>query len=153
MLNARSKETATEREVLLMDRLTGRNEFGEVTSYNPVTEHVAGDKEIRDRLAEYEDIGLTPEEIKLFLHDRGIGLAIRSREAREESARLRSRLRQAERALELACEEVVEVDEGNCPGCVKDNKLMHPGGCPVPKERYKNCWRDYFLAQVEDVDV
>lgn len=46
-----------------MDRLTGRNEFSEVTSYNPETDHVAGDREIRDRLAEYEDIGLSPEQI------------------------------------------------------------------------------------------
>ena len=36
-----------------MDRLTG----------NPITEHVAGDREIRDRLAEYEDTGLAPEQI------------------------------------------------------------------------------------------
>ena len=44
-------------------RLTGRNEFGEVTSYNAETDHVAGDKEIRSRLAEYEDAGLAPEQI------------------------------------------------------------------------------------------
>lgn len=45
-------------------RLTGRNEFGEVTSYNPEMDYVAGDKEIRDRLALYEDSSMSPEQVQ-----------------------------------------------------------------------------------------
>ena len=46
-----------------MERLTGRNEFGESTSYNPTTDKTAGDRQIRDRLAAYESTGLMPEEV------------------------------------------------------------------------------------------
>lgn len=46
-----------------MERLTSKNEFDEITSYNPITKHVAGDKEIRKKLSQYEDSELSPEEV------------------------------------------------------------------------------------------
>ena len=45
-----------------MKRLTGKTEFG-ITSYNPETDYVAGFEEMRERLYQYENTGLTPKEI------------------------------------------------------------------------------------------
>ena len=53
------------------------------------------------------------------------------------------------RAYDLACAEAVEVDEGNCPGCPKGNRLDFPKGCNVPRERYWKCWRKHFLMLAE----
>lgn len=39
-----------------MERLTGRNSLGEITSYNSKTDYTAGDKEIRNKLAYYEEL-------------------------------------------------------------------------------------------------
>lgn len=52
------------------------------------------------------------------------------------------------KALNLACQEVVETDEGNCPGCSKN---MSPNVCPVPREKYKDCWCKYFQLKAEGV--
>lgn len=55
------------------------------------------------------------------------------------------------RALELACEEVVAVDEQHCPeqGCVKANLWMTPEGCKNPPESFKYCWQNYFIRQAK----
>lgn len=55
------------RDFMENKRLTGYNEFGEVTSYNPNSGIVAGDKEIKTRLAEYENTGLSPEQVQAVL--------------------------------------------------------------------------------------
>lgn len=55
-----------------------------------------------DRLAEYEDIGLTPEEIKFLLHDGGISIAMRSREAQKENTQLKTELEQEQKARQQA---------------------------------------------------
>jgi len=63
---------------------------------------------------------------------------------------LEKELDKTERALNLACEEVVAVDEIHCPGCPKNNKTNFPKGCNVPETNYKDCWRDYFLLQAKE---
>lgn len=55
-----------------------------------------------DRLAQYENIGLFPEEIKNLLHDGGIGMAIRHRKEREEFAEL-AKAKAEGRLIELPC--------------------------------------------------
>lgn len=52
-------------------------------------------------------------------------------------------------AFTLACQEVVETDEGNCPGCPKDNKINFPNGCDIPREKYAECWQKHFLKLAE----
>lgn len=51
-----------------MERLTRKDEFG-VTSYNPKTGYVAGFEEIRERLYQYEETELSPEEIEKLKND------------------------------------------------------------------------------------
>ena len=41
-----------------------------------------------DRLADYEDVGLTPEEIKYFLKDFGISLCMKNRELQAKINRI-----------------------------------------------------------------
>lgn len=43
---------------------------------------IVGDKKVYARLAEYENLGLLPDEIRSLLHDGGIAIAIRNRELR-----------------------------------------------------------------------
>jgi hypothetical protein len=69
---------------------------------------------------------------------------------RVEFSKNKAELSILERALRLACEEVVAVDEGNCPGCPKNNSLNFPDGCAVTKERYAQCWHDYFIKRAEE---
>ena len=71
-----------------MERLTRRNEYGQAYLFN-----VEGGEQVIEgtpnvlrclcdsmqRLGDYEDLGLTPEEIKNLLHDGGVSIAMRNR--------------------------------------------------------------------------
>ena len=58
-----------------MERLTKRVENNKIHSYEP-TEY-GNDRDRTDLLGEYEDLGMTPHEIRTFLGDFGVTIIIR----------------------------------------------------------------------------
>lgn len=104
------------------ERLTGRNEFGEVTSYNPDTDYVAGDKEIRIRLAAYEETGLSPEDItKLndFEHSQCAKLLAENGNLRQEAEK-----------IPVYCSYANWLDTGYC-----DSRDQCPTICPKYRKK------------------
>jgi hypothetical protein len=142
-----------------MNRLTWRNDLGETTSYNPSADYVAGDNEIRNLLADYEDTGLTPEEMQRVLNSHPVrlekGQIIVNEKAfnfcQSEYTRLRAELEQYKRALGLACS-ALKVSLPICPAdLVKDE--IASGECIGCKgEKAYKCWLSYYLAQAKAVE-
>jgi hypothetical protein len=81
-----------------MKRLTERDEYGNADIIGVDSEELQLNLEFKEfnlvtdalnKLAAYEDIGLTPGEIKLLIHDGGISIAMRNRALRDENVKLR----------------------------------------------------------------
>lgn len=70
------------------------------------------DRDVYNKLAEYEDIGLTPEEIKYFLKDFGITITMRNRELIKELQEYRS-LKADGKLVKLPCKVGDVVYEAN----------------------------------------
>lgn len=70
------------------------------------------DRDVYNKLAEYEDIGLTPEEIKYFLKDFGITITMRNRELIKELQEYRS-LKADGKLVKLPCKVGKEIGEND----------------------------------------
>jgi len=76
-----------------MERLTERREDGTATGIKRNTGEYVGTQEMLNRLADYEDTGLAPEEVT----------ELKAQLQQEREAR-----QQAEKALELACIDIAK---------------------------------------------
>lgn len=108
-----------------MERLTSNtDDISYLCNYLNRHSNFDGDrfKAIHKKLAEYEDIGLTPLEIKNFLKDFGISLLIKNRELKE----------QLDKALEKQTAKSItrkDMSESfKCPNCNED-RYWKDGNC------------------------
>jgi len=88
-----------------MKRLTEHDEFGNADIIQASGNEWQGELDYEtlvavteglNRLADYEDTGLMPEEIKSLISDAGINIAMRNRELKVENDRLKKALEQAQ---------------------------------------------------------
>lgn len=79
-----------------MNRFTWHDAHGGVYAQNIIQQDydtaTVFTGEAIDRLAAYEDIGLTPDEIKLFLVDFGISMAMENRKLKQLCSDIENRL-------------------------------------------------------------
>lgn len=66
-----------------MERLTEWTGYEWIARTERLKGKIVTDRDIYNKLAEYEDIGMSPDEIKLFLKDFGISQAIEIRELKK----------------------------------------------------------------------
>ena len=104
-----------------MERLTQRHENGTPYTITPLNTSDLGFQcftgFVAERLAEYEDLKMTASEIRLFLRDFGISLAVENRELKKRLQSVKIRM--------------VNQFDGHCPSC---NELLIMG-----RHKYKYC--------------
>lgn len=148
-----------------MKRLTERDEFGnadlvgvdsadlqlnlEFEEFNKVTEAL-------NLLATYEDLKLTPHEIKSLLHDGGIGIAMRSQELRVENEQLKQWVNDLQSGMYVNCVYCGHRygPEDEVPASMADVLKAHIEQCPehpMAKLKQENEKLKKVLAAMGDI--
>ena len=93
-----------------------------------------------DRLAAYEETGLTPKEISI----------VKLEQLRAERDAAVERLQQAERALEMALQYMWESTGVICPDWSRKDIPLCDDGPDFCRICPSDCWKEYFLAKAKE---